>query len=576
MKKQFFLYYIFVIILLFVFLKIFSDFRVEKQKDEKFFNIANQIKQETKTFVEQKQETTLILALALSKDSIVKNALLKNDYSLLSLQEISQMYATDSSFKHVWLHIIKSDGISFIKSWSEQKGESVLGFRKDIVKFLKDPKITQTISVGKFDITIKAQVPIYQGKKLLGIFEVITKLNSVANKLQKENLNPIILTDKSYKKQLKFPFTKTFVGDYYVANLNANTQLLKLLKEQDLETLINKKDNYQFIENYFLTIYHLDNEHNEHIGYIFLFKDLNKIDLSEIYSTNRDFIFKWMSIIIVVVLLLFILLGRQYTKKLKNDVLRKTEENMEQMKVIQQQEKLASMGEMIGNIAHQWRQPLSIISTGATGMKFQKKYGVLTDESFEETCDNINTNAQYLSNTIDDFRNFIKKDHVKTTFKLQKEIDSFLHLVDSSIKNHNITIKLDLKEEIIINGYKNGLTQCFINIFNNAKDAFEENNIQDRYIFISTSIKNKHVEIIIKDNAGGIDSEILPKIFEPYFTTKHQSQGTGLGLHMTYKVIIEGLNGTIEAQNVTYKYNKTNYKGLQFIITLPLETQNNS
>jgi len=102
------------------------------------------------------------------------------------------------------------------------------------------------------------------------------------------------------------------------------------------------------------------------------------------------------------------------------------------------------------------------------------------------------------------------------------------------------------------------------------KDAFKENNIQDRFIFISTSIKNGNAEIIIKDNAGGVDSKILPKIFEPYITTKHQAQGIGLGLHMTYKLIVEGMNGTIEARNTTYQYNHNNYDGAEFIINLPL------
>jgi len=575
MKKQFIFYYFFIIILLFIFLNVFSNSKVEKLMDEKYLNIATQIQQETQTLLEQKQETTLILALALSKDTLVQNALIKNDYTLLSLEDISKMYATDSSLKHVWLHIVKSDGISFMKSWSKQKGESILGFRKDVVKFLKNPKITQTISVGKFDITIKAQVPIYKDKQFLGIFEVITKLNSIANKLEKDNSVPIILADKSYKKQLKFPFTKMFIEDYYVANLDADKKIVALLKKHNIEEIIKTTKNYRFIENYFLTIYHLNNTHNKNLGYIFLFKDLNKIDLSEINTTSRDFIFKWMSIIIVIVLLFFILLNREYTKKLKNDVLSKTHENMKQMEVIQQQDKLASMGEMIGNIAHQWRQPLSIISTSATGMKFQKKYGQLTDEDFDTTCELINTNAQYLSKTIDDFRNFIKNEHNKTTFMLQNEINSFLHLIEGSTKNHNIKVILDFQKDILITGYEHALTQSFINIFNNSKDAFQEKKIQDRYIFMSTSVKNNNAIITIKDNGGGIPLDVLPKIFEPYFTTKHQGQGTGLGLHMTYKLIVEGMDGTIKASNVKYRYNKTNYTGSEFVITLPLATNNN-
>ncbi|MGB3752248.1 MAG: transporter substrate-binding domain-containing protein, partial [Arcobacteraceae bacterium] len=240
-------------------------------------------------------------------------------------------------------------------------------------------------------------------------------------------------------------------------------------------------------------------------------------------------------------------------------------------KLLVDQAKLVSMGEMIGNIAHQWRQPLSVISTGATGMKAQKTYGVLTDDTFNHTCDMINDNAQYLSKTIDDFKNFIKGDRTKKIFNLQKNIDSFLHLVEGTIKTHDIILIQDTKEDININGYENELIQCFINIFNNAKDALNENHIEKKYIFINTRQVENTVVIQIRDNAGGISPKIISRIFEPYFTTKHQSQGTGLGLHMTYNLIVESMKGNIEASNVHYTYDKESYTGAEFTLTLPLQ-----
>lgn len=240
------------------------------------------------------------------------------------------------------------------------------------------------------------------------------------------------------------------------------------------------------------------------------------------------------------------------------------------IKHIEKQSKLVSMGEMIGNIAHQWRQPLSVISTGATGLKLQKKYNTLTDELFVQTCDAINDNAQYLSKTIDDFRNFIKGERKITKFKLADTIKSFLHLVEGTIKNNDITIVKNIQEEIIINSNPNELTQCFINIFNNAKDALKDIK-DDRYYFISAKIENNEVVIAFKDNAGGIPEDILPRIFEPYFTTKHQAQGTGLGLSMTYNLITSGMNGTIMAENINYAYNGKEYSGAEFQIILPLK-----
>ena len=243
----------------------------------------------------------------------------------------------------------------------------------------------------------------------------------------------------------------------------------------------------------------------------------------------------------------------------------------QQYETIKEQSRMVSMGEMIASIAHQWRQPLSTISTVSTGMLLQKENDNLTDDFFEKSCKTINNNAQYLSKTIDDFRNFIKGDSKRIKFNLKNDIDSFLKLVDSTIKNDQINIVLNLVEEINIEGYPNELIQCFINIFNNAKDALLENNKEgDRYIFISQETINNNVVIKFKDNAGGISQNIISKIFEPYFTTKHASEGTGLGLHMAYNLIVEGMHGNLKVNNINYKYNNKEYVGAEFTISLPL------
>jgi len=233
-------------------------------------------------------------------------------------------------------------------------------------------------------------------------------------------------------------------------------------------------------------------------------------------------------------------------------------------------EKLASMGEMIGNIAHQWRQPLSVISTSATGLAVQKEYGILSDEAFYKSCDDINKNAQYLSKTIDDFKNFIKGDRDKKEFNLKQSVDSFLNLVSGSVKSNNIEVILDINSDIKIISYENELTQCLINIFNNAKDALVEQLDTNRKVLISSYIENDKVYINIQDNAKGIPKEIINKIFEPYFTTKHKSQGTGLGLNMTYRLIVEGMNGQITVCNEEFTNNQKSYYGAKFMIILPL------
>ena len=235
------------------------------------------------------------------------------------------------------------------------------------------------------------------------------------------------------------------------------------------------------------------------------------------------------------------------------------------------QSKLASMGEMLGNIAHQWRQPLSVITTSASGMQLQKEMGILTDEELYKYCEIINEHSQYLSQTIDDFTNFIKGDSKPIRFDLKNDTDSFIKLVDATIKRNNITIILNLEENINIQGYPNELIQCFMNIFNNAKDALVENNEENnRYIFISQIINNNNVEIEFKDNAGGIPEDIIGKVFDPYFTTKHKSQGTGLGLHMSYNLVTNGMKGSIQVKNKEFNFNGKHHKGACFNIVIPL------
>ncbi|MDD4330587.1 MAG: transporter substrate-binding domain-containing protein [Aliarcobacter sp.] len=321
------------------------------------------------------------------------------------------------------------------------------------------------------------------------------------------------------------------------------------------------------------------------------------------YEKVEDYTYLWISITFIIILLVFFLY-RQYLLKhnnnfLQNEVLKRTQQletsnqilkekknelnklnssleekvkdEVEKNKIFQEKlfkaDKLASMGEMISNIAHQWRQPLSIISTVATGIKIQKEFGTLKDEELVQNMDLINKNAQYLSETINDFRNFIKGDGKIKNYDLSTTINNFIHIIESTIKTDNINIILNLEKDIKIDGYPNELIQCLINIFNNSKDAFKEIKQENPLIFISTSLQNDNLTIRIKDNAGGIPQNIISKIYDPYFTTKHKSQGTGLGLHMTYKLIDEGMHGKIEAQNVEFEYENKIYKGAEFIIT---------
>ena len=1001
--------------------------KIEEFKEKNFSQTVNNSKNYLKALIKEKQNATLAIAIALSQNSLLINGLENKNLEKSFLETASLKLRESTNFKNVWFQIIDKNGYSIQRSWTEKTGDRISLKRMDLQKLLLEPKTATTISVGKFDMTFKSIVPLYNENNIfLGFFEIITHFNSISKKLQEEiGVSGIILADKRYKEQLIYPFTKKFADDYYVANVDADPDLLRYIKDFGVDTLISKlkeknyillndihilvgyyrqsdinsdpmghfllfhkisnmdlskiKDitnihnlyliialiffslilyflyhsqemietkNYKFkisvfllfifiiislaiyfslkekftsdmefykehikddilleynsiydknkeladtiyftitqdkevleyfgnkqreklksrlwekyrylknhlnirqlhfhtkdsssflrmhkpekygdslkgirqsveyvnkhlkafdsfeegrILNGFRFVYPVFNENKKHLGSIevsfsaksfidkykklfkkkkinflisekviknkvfedeqanyikspiekFYFdkqilseldkekfshkkalkeeieyqyiskqilkgepfcyhfkssKDLvvfipliNKINGEVIGSINvssedgiieeiNNSFYLFLSILLssMFFILIFIyreLLSKQNLLEQKQSVqmildsqksiitltdgssliksnkalldffgekdvesfrekyqcvcnffekdrnvqylqknmdgkswveyllenknseilakIKKKSDNSEHIFRVEirsfgtkndlyiisffditnlknmehqiiQNEKMASLGEMLGNIAHQWRQPLSIISTGASGLLIQKENDILTDEIFNSTCELIEKNAQFLSKTIDDFRNYIKGDTKVENFGINEDIENFLKLVQPTIKHENITILKELDKDTDIMGYPRELVQCFINIFNNAKDAVIRNNEEERYILISQKKDKNAVVIKFIDNGGGIDEDIINKIFEPYFTTKHQSQGTGLGLHMTYNLIVNSMKGDIKASNEEVIFNKRSYKGSCFTITLPI------
>jgi signal transduction histidine kinase len=294
--------------------------------------------------------------------------------------------------------------------------------------------------------------------------------------------------------------------------------------------------------------------------------------LTERYENNLKnlFIFSFISTLLLLGLSFYIsfIIERRF-KNYKKSIQHHISENQKQHELLAQKSKLAAMGEMMENIAHQWRQPLSLIRTASSGIKFQKDMDILTDNSLLDAVDSISTSAKYLSETIDDFRDFFKPDKERVVFDLNLSIEKTLKLLSSQIKNKEIIISLNT-QDIEVDNFERELLQVLLNILKNAIDALELKEGK-KYIFINISKDEEYAIIQIKDNAGGIPSEIIERIFEPYFTTKHQSQGTGIGLYMSQEIISRHMDGILSVENCLYKYEKSTFKGAKFTIKLPLD-----
>ena len=237
------------------------------------------------------------------------------------------------------------------------------------------------------------------------------------------------------------------------------------------------------------------------------------------------------------------------------------------LKIMQEQAKLASLGEMIGNIAHQWRQPLSFISTSASALRLKSEFNMLNKEDIEESSKAIVKQTEYLSNTIDNFRDFIKEDKEYKNISIKEVLDNCLNLVHASLHNNFVNLILDDEDDLEIYGNKNELTEAFLNIISNSKDALKEKKEEDRFIFIKTkNFDINRLSLEIFDSGDGIDESIISKVLEPSFTTKHKSQGTGLGLAIVDKIVRERHGGSIEIYNKEFVYNQKQYKGACFNI----------
>ncbi|MFK5882327.1 MAG: ATP-binding protein [Sulfurospirillum sp.] len=245
---------------------------------------------------------------------------------------------------------------------------------------------------------------------------------------------------------------------------------------------------------------------------------------------------------------------------LEDRIVAEISEKTKQEKLLIQQSKLAAMGNMIGNIAHQWRQPLSEINAILIYMQAKKESDNLSDKDFNANIQECDIILSHMSKTITAFQNFFKPSKEKSIFSLKDECKKASYIIESSLKYNNINFEINIKEDCEVFGYPREFSQAILNILSNAKDVLVERRIEEPYMGLTLKKGRKYALVKIEDNGGGISKNIMNRIFEPYFTTKHPTQGTGIGLYMSKIIIEENMHGHIDIKN--------NTKGAVFTIKL--------
>ena len=258
---------------------------------------------------------------------------------------------------------------------------------------------------------------------------------------------------------------------------------------------------------------------------------------------------------------------KELNEGLEERVKEEIKKQQKQEQLLIQQSKLAAMGEMIGNIAHQWRQPLNALSLVLQNINFAYEMGDLDEKFMNKSIEKANLLTNTMSKTIDDFRNFFKPNKQEVEFFLSDAVKNAITLIESTFQHHSINIEIKIEDDVNIKGFPNEFSQVILNILNNAKDAIIENKIIGGKVSIDVKKEKDNAIISIIDNAGGIPNEILEKIFNPYFTTKEEGKGTGIGLYMSKTIVETNMGGKLHVENVK--------SGANFVIIFPLREDSN-
>ena len=265
---------------------------------------------------------------------------------------------------------------------------------------------------------------------------------------------------------------------------------------------------------------------------------------------------------------------QELNRSLEERIVHEVELSRKKDEIMFRQSRLASMGEMIGNIAHQWRQPLNALVLIIQSFQMKRMAGLELSQQFidDQTKEGLAL-ASMMSTTIEDFRNFFKPNRSAEQFSLQQSVNYSIQLVKEYYAKAGVEIYFNASEDTHVYGYPNEFSQVLMNLFSNAKDALEEHGVDPKCIEVAMTLEKNKAVIRVIDNGGGMDEEVIERIFEPYFTTKHKSSGTGIGLYMSQQIIEKQMQGTIKASNGSYRFKNGVYGEKCAIITIAIPVE---
>jgi len=537
--------------------KIISEKEMQNIKDINYITFTNTIHKTLKQLIQNKYEENIFIALSLANDSSLIDALNKNDHTLLRFDDFSSKLKQNTLIKNAWFQIIDTDGNSFYRSWTSKRGDYMLNARVDIEKLIKKPDILSTISTGKFDMTLKSMVPIYDGDKFLGIFEIITHFNSIAKKMLEYEVDTIFLVDKSYKEQLTKPFSKIFIDEYYVALLEPNKFLLDILKEKGVEYYINNKGKYiiDSKNNYFITIYHIPDIDGNPMGYGVIFKPLDKFSMHKIDYVKNNLIFIMVIFILIIIIIGYFIINKEHQK---NIIL----QHEEHQKAIEENTKFSTIGQMAAGITHEINTPLTYIKGTLEISRLDLEN--ISDNEYKTRLLEDNTQMadgiKRISTIIESMREMAQ---VTPSIREKTNIYSTIIIVLRMIYNHSKHIsKIYINDELfkiensnkekysyIANVHSQRIEQVWTILLNNALDELiKVDDYEKRRVDINISQIDNKIVVSFQDNGGGVSIDIIDKIFEPFISNK-ESSGIGIGLNVAKKILDEH-NASIDVKNI--------------------------